>query len=541
MSASAIPSSAPPGAANAAEEAAGAGPIVQSSSFELSKIIAGEVPWTELKDQSHLHSNAVVYQIQPDFYNKLQELANGYRAFRFFLSDVLHDDKFEKYGTSHTHSSDFGKKDYQFDYLVYFLKNDTKVVFGFVLVKKDLQKSKLFLFFRPINEHITVDITREFVSKNLEPFMKDFWDSILSLEQQASQFETSIPPPIEPMSHIKPNIPPELPSYQDMSVRMFSPSYDFKNGTGEAAYPVYYTTLPKGTLLFRGIQGPYQLKADLFGLRNQIKTPTDVINNAFCLSEQYNVYFYPFPFASDIIKKYDKIITYILVKDVQIAVFIKPITQISALRKIALTSCGAIQPYGCKLVGHHYDICFTKKFLLENPDITGIISINEGDTRSLIESIQHNRVHVSKFINKYISLYKDDYVTSIPEIQLYPLDGRRKTITYTLPTGTISTEANVYVPYNIIKNDSNLETYIQKLTSSEGFTNDGKTYKAQIDKTTGFFVEPTIYSGDPKNLLPAEEIDHMADSFPELRFTRATGPPIISRYGGTRRRTLRRR
>jgi hypothetical protein len=175
-----------------------------------------------------------------------------------------------------------------------------------------------------------------------------------------------------------------------------------------------------------------------------------------------------------------------------------------------------------------------------------MITIAGVDRDALIEEILDG--WGSDYLHKYFSFYSDQYslMPGVPEIVLYPLDGIRPEFTHSPAAGILDSDASTYVPYNISSVTSGMasesvkfKTYITNLTSSAGYTIEGRTLRAQIDKTTGFFVDPTIYTGDRNNLLPPEKLSEMGSSFPELRFTRATlqPPPGV---GAARRRTFRR-
>ena len=56
---------------------------------------------------------------------------------------------------------------------------------------------------------------------------------------------------------------------------------------------VQITTIPKGTLLFRAVSTIDRIREDIFGLRK---------GENHCLPPQYNVFFYPFPFADESIE-----------------------------------------------------------------------------------------------------------------------------------------------------------------------------------------------------------------------------------------------
>jgi hypothetical protein len=333
-------------------------------------------------------------------------------------------------------------------------------------------------------------------------------------------------------------------SYKLFNTRMFGTSE-------EDAGPVYTTILPKGTLLFRGIRTPRQLQEDLFGKRLEKEG-----ENVYCISRNYVIYFYPFPFLDQSVSKYPYNVTYILKKDVEIAVLINPSPLFRGLRHISspsipIQSCDKEVPFGCGLAGRAYDPCFKKSFQDMYPSVTGLVAIANED-RERLHSLMNDTSwkRYADYFNTFYSFYTDQQntVPSVPEIVLYPFDGIRPEFKYVVKPGELSTDANVYGIYYMCSSPGgtasatpDFETYITQLTSPDGYKYNGVTLRAQIDKTTGFFVDPSIYTGDAKNLLPANELARMGESFPELRFTRATSTPPAPSSKGGRKRTFRRR
>ena len=314
---------------------------------------------------------------------------------------------------------------------------------------------------------------------------------------------TEIPPPIEAP-------PPKIgaPKYPMMETRMFKDQ------------EVYTTVLPKGTLLFRGVFSSRDRKTDLYGLRD----PYD--RGKYTLSEQYEVFFYPFPFIDQTVDSgYDVVITYVLTHDVRIACLISPTPHIRADksesgRNRALTTCDQVV-----MDGRAYDPCFQTEFVRENPDVLGMIAIANAD---------RDRLHywfktkgVVEFVSQYASLYEDNSkngkIGGIPEIILYPLNGRRHNVRLDVPSSPIEElkfrgDNCIYSEYHVMFGKSSsvdFTKYINDLLSEGGYNTGTRVLRAQIDKTTGFYVDPSLYSGNPSNLLLPSQRSQL---FPETRF-----------------------
>jgi hypothetical protein len=75
-----------------------------------------------------------------------------------------------------------------------------------------------------------------------------------------------------------------------------------------------------------------------------------------------------------------------------------------------------------------------------------------------------------------------------------------------------------FIPYHAIPGRKDYEQIMAELVSPKGKPGLGRL---QIDKTTGFYVDPDR-ADDTSNLLPPDEFARMSESFPELIFTRAT-------------------
>ena len=306
--------------------------------------------------------------------------------------------------------------------------------------------------------------------------------------------------------------------------------------------PVYVTTLPKGTLLFRGVNDISKVKEDILGIKN---TPTK-----YCLGPHYSVYFYPFPFVDETVSAYKSVIIYQLIQDIKVACFINPCPMTRADRNIhdmPITSCDKIgyYDYGCSLTGRIYDPCFNHKFLSLNPDVVGMIGIAGQDRAAFVDKIKDDTTFQS-YANKYFSAYTDSHslYPGIPEIILYPRVARDlASVNTTLKTADFGsfmewfnenkdTAAVAYTVYHTIpvRSRDALQKFLDEKIAAG---------VVHVDKTTGFFIAST---DTDRPLLASSEMSRMSESFPELIFTRAQFLPGITTSGGSgRRRTFRRK
>lgn len=339
---------------------------------------------------------------------------------------------------------------------------------------------------------------------------------------------TSIPPPIP----IPPRDKKAIDDLPGMQVRT-----DPTTGIS-----VYTTRLPAGTLLFRGVNSMKSLNNDLYGASFEDSPENPTPSGVYYLPSRYNVYFYPFPLMSTTVSNYKHHIIYALNRDVEIVVQINPspMTRNNPLEKDSfLINCQSIEPIIPETT-YPSGPCFKEEFIKAYPEIVGMIGFDSGDRRSF-----HNPNNpAKKWIGKYASLYsaRDSELPGIPEIILYPLHQRRFDFFHKPPEDVKSAlqyrKDNIYDVYSSITgNQKDSVDFIDRLVSKDGVPHNGRILRAQIDKTTGFYVDPSLYSGDPKNLLPQEEFSRMGEAFPELRFKRE----VLSQKGGKRKTFKKRR
>lgn len=307
--------------------------------------------------------------------------------------------------------------------------------------------------------------------------------------------------------------------------------------------PVYITTLPAGTLLFRGINHLGSMYDDLLGyrrtiydddkvkakdLRKQIRDrgillnfdeieesptwaklrrmrealakadrdegkETPLLDKERVLGSQYNVFFYPFPMVdSSVGGGYPTVVTYVVPQDVKIATLIRPSPYARGIRASGsfVQTCRGLDP------------CFTAKFIEKNPDVIGMIAIYPQDAANLGKSLQ--------YLNTYFTLYGDPRPQinwGVPELILYPR--RSFTNTKTMDSTDIaeiltSIPDLTYIPYHIMehRSEAKLATIIDKGIAGSSLTDLlGFEDELFVDKLTGFYISKKYYKGDMARLI----------------------------------------
>lgn len=252
--------------------------------------------------------------------------------------------------------------------------------------------------------------------------------------------------------------------------------------------PVYITTLPAGTLLFRGIKRLQSILDDLLGY---------VSNDHRSLRNKHNVFFYPFPVFDKLVDSFQSVVVYVLQHDLKIATLINPSPYTRGtrfLKNTFLESCDTTP----------MDPCFTDTFIHENPDVVGIICLANNDAETALMGGIYRKVP-----KRYFSLYsqKGGDAPGIPEIILYPRTSRTNTTTLdSTSLGTIiqTIPELSFIPYRILEHRS--EHVLGKLIDT-GITQKpmqkliGFEDELFIDKTTGFYISKRFYKGDSSRLI----------------------------------------
>jgi hypothetical protein len=173
-------------------------------------------------------------------------------------------------------------------------------------------------------------------------------------------------------------------------------------------------TIPKGTVLFRKSK---DLNSDYCGCRNKenpanYDVPTDL-----------NVFFYFYPYYSDIIDATDNQMTnkmFILTQDIKLLNLTYP-SSINRRDRHNTTYNNIF--VSCRT----HDPCFTDIFKKKHPDILGFLAIAENDANDHVK-IYYNQDKTNKKTDKYPSFYsvlwEDSRIKGSPEIILYPFQKR---------------------------------------------------------------------------------------------------------------------
>jgi len=290
----------------------------------------------------------------------------------------------------------------------------------------------------------------------------------------------------------------------------------------------YYTvTIPKGTLLFRSTNSVSDLTKDFAGLPQP--------GNSYCLFPNFNVFFYPYPFVSESVNKYDYTCIFVLKNDVKLINLIgpSPYTRKDRLEgKGGIVSCDKVDFKGCTTYGKAYDPCINFEKVKDN-DIVGMIAIAQEDAKTLkklLSDMTNNnnnnntkRNHRDVYYNTYYKLYKDArQLIGVPEIILYP----RKEIIQDSYTETIeefsdwvidNVDSFNYSLFHMVRGSNELHVVIERLTSEEGFELFDINYKVAINKETGFFQ---LLNFTDKS-IPLDYSNELSKKHPEFKFVSA--------------------
>lgn len=245
--------------------------------------------------------------------------------------------------------------------------------------------------------------------------------------------------------------------------------------------PYHTTVIPKGTLLFRGVNSVVDLTVDFAGILSS--------HSNYCLYPNYNVFFYPYPFVSETVKKYPHICIFVLTRDIKLINLISPSPYVRSDRlegKGGIISCDKIEPE-CVTKGRPYDPCINVE-VVKDKSVVGMLGIAQTDAQSLRRLILKGG-DTSIYYNKYFKLYKDSHHNiGIPEFVLYPKKTVEPQKTEQIEDFSEWIDKNKdelnYVHFHIMDYDRlDLEEVMENLMSSEGF----KGMHAAINVETGFF------------------------------------------------------
>jgi hypothetical protein len=213
-------------------------------------------------------------------------------------------------------------------------------------------------------------------------------------------------------------------------------------------------TIPKGTLLFRTSNTP---ENDIRGVPMEDETR--------CIIPNFNVYFYPNPFAAKrSLDKYEpttKLYTYVLQKDVRVVLLITPSKYSRASRKTKrnfIKSCNKV-PKGCMPNAlSAWDPCFSDTIVKNYPDVVGMIAIAYADSVRLKRSLKKT----SKNISKFFKMTTDSRgIKGLPELILHPLVKRPSKEIIVHNSDTLENNYKLLNKFNL-NDESKMEQFMNK-------------------------------------------------------------------------------
>ena len=238
--------------------------------------------------------------------------------------------------------------------------------------------------------------------------------------------------------------------------------------------------IPKGTVLFRGMHSTVTLTSDFAGIPD---------GENFCLGENYNVFFYPFPWISSTVEGYSYTTIYVTTRDLKLVNLILPSRFNRQNRETGtggIVSCNKIN-IGCDEVGREYDPCvdYTKV----SKDVSGMLAIAKADAASL----EFSKVHFRKWANKYFTTYKDSRgLIGVPEFVLHPrIDKTPRTekVTDFAPWYRANKSKFNYIYLHVMEStNEGLQGIMDDFMSEDGLDlGDEEPYHIKVNKKTGFF------------------------------------------------------
>jgi hypothetical protein len=289
--------------------------------------------------------------------------------------------------------------------------------------------------------------------------------------------------------------------------------------------------IPKGTVLFRAMKSTTTLTSDFAGI--------PVKDNKFCLHENYNVFFYPFPFVSGTIAAknagYQYTVIFVTTRDLKLVNLILPSKfnrDSGRTKNGGILSCDEIEDK-CGVGGSDYDPCvdYTKV----PKDVSGMIAIAKADAENL-----NDQKHLYRDLTKYFTTYKDSQnIVGVPEFILHPrMDNTEQTETITdfkpwyssnkskfnynylhvIPTPSSVDMQNEWDNHVISSTNLKVMKDLMDEFMSEGGLDlgDDQPYHLKVNKKTGFFQIEEL--SDNRSELIAPNLKPTAD----MVFTQAT-------------------
>jgi hypothetical protein len=281
--------------------------------------------------------------------------------------------------------------------------------------------------------------------------------------------------------------------------------------------------IPKGTVLFRGMHSTETLTSDFAGKFE---------NGKFCIHENYNVFFYPFPFVATVLMEYEYTVIYVTIRDLKLVNLILPSKFNRQIEFIdtgdefieseftttgGIVRCDKIEDK-CGVRGRYFDPCvdYTKV----SGDISGMIAIHKHDAEALGEAFS---TEPHRDLTKYFATYKDSRnVVGVPELILHPrIDKTERTETIAdFKPWYHANKSSFNYNYLHVISSTNLKVMKDLMDEfmSEGGLDlgDDNPYHLKVNKKTGFFQIEEL--SDNRSELIAPNLKPTAD----MVFTQAS-------------------
>lgn len=212
--------------------------------------------------------------------------------------------------------------------------------------------------------------------------------------------------------------------------------------------------------------------------------------DTYCLSKNYNVFFYPYPFVANTVDalSYKEILIYFTQRDLKLINLVSP-SKFSRgdriLKRGGIISCDKL-PVECGVTGFEYDACIDYSKAPE--DIVGMVAIARQDASKLTDK----KYEYQPYFNKYFTTFKDARgVIGVPEIILHPryvtTERTERIPDFSKWYESNKKDFNYLFLHKVLNDNTSLEDTMMALTSAAGLVVNGKTYHAKINKRTNFF------------------------------------------------------
>jgi hypothetical protein len=262
--------------------------------------------------------------------------------------------------------------------------------------------------------------------------------------------------------------------------------------------------IPKGTVLFRGIHTTETLTSDFAGVS---------MDGKFCLHENYNVFFYPFPFVSSTVDRYAYTAIYVTMRDLKLVNLILPSKFNREDRKNetgGIVSCEKTQVQ-CGVAGRVSDPCvdYTKV----PKDMSGMLAIAKVDA----DSLQTQKAVFRNWANKYFATYKDSRnIVGVPEFILHPRFDKTPQ-TETIPEfkqwySSNKSKFNYNYLHVMWSEPKGLQALMDEFMSEDGLDlGDDEPYHLKINNKTGFFQIEEYSNNRSELIAPSSSLRPTAD------------------------------